>query len=316
MSLFNPLLIVGVGTFMGASGAITFNVMRSRRAERIRLRREQLLSFARRSGLDFVGERPRAEDEDAANWYRGNEDAARADSFLQGQDRNGRYWMARREIAGQQQEVFGFQIRGDLRVGDVSIEPVMAEESGPPTLVERVLRRTTAPTSTNIAHWATFQRASGKEVLDENARRSIEQWTARLVNRSRSDARIPLGLEIHDGRGWVFSTRVLEGARMKEFLDLALELRGSVLQEVQRRPATISVPVNTITGEADLRNRASTQPLFAVQSAEGADLGEQSNTVLLSAADLLRDVPAPQKQKIRKFEIPEPEEEVEVIWSR
>lgn len=316
MSLFNPLVIVGAGTLVGASSAIAINVIRARRATRLRLRREQLVAFARRSGLDFVGDRPRPEDQESAAWYRGAEGTATADSFLQGQDRNGRYWMARRCIGGEHQEVFGFQIRGDLKVGDVYIEPVMATGSGGTSWARRLLRSASTPPSTVIQHWTVHRRAGGTELVDEGSRHSIENWTHRLVDRSRSDGRIPLGLEVHDGRGWVFSTRPLEGARVKEFLDLALDLRGAVLQEVQKRPATISTPVNTVTGQSERRDRASTQPLFAVNAAEGADLGEDSQTVLLSAEDLLRDAPAPKKEKIRKFKIPEPEEEVEVIWSR
>ena len=101
-------------------------------------------------------------------------------------------------------------------------------------------------------------------------------------------------------------------------MEHALDLRGAVLQEVQRRPATISAPVNTVTAESDLRARAGTQPLFAVEVAESADQAEQSNTVVLSAEDLLRGAPTTQKSrpKRKKFEIPEPEEDVEVIWAR
>ena len=91
----------------------------------------------------------------------------------------------------------------------------------------------------------------------------IDRWVGRLVARGKSEGRMPVGLEVRDGLGWVFSIRPLEGARMQDFLDCALDLRGAVLQEVQRRPATISVPVNTVTGEADRRARESTAPMFA-----------------------------------------------------
>ena len=119
----------------------------------------------------------------------------------------------------------------------------------------------------------------------------------------------------------MFSIRPLEGARINDFLQHALDLRGAVIQEVQRRPATISTPVNTVTGEADLRQRAETAPMFAVDIAEGAEIDDDGQTVLLSAEDLLRETPVPKPKKKRRIggvEIPEHDEEVEVIgtWGR
>jgi len=315
MSFIHPLAIVGVGTFAGAAAVIAFNVVRSRRAERIQHRRDQLMVLARREGLEYVGDRPRPEDLEAANWFRGAVAEASTDGFLQGQDRNGRYWLARRTIAGQTHDVLGFQIRGDLSVGSVYFEPrTSGASSGGTSWAKRLFSRSDPPSST-VVHWKVHRQATTEQILDENARNSIDRWGAKVVTRGRSEGRLPLGLEVSDGRGWVFSTRPLEVARVRDFLEHALDLRGAVLQEIQRRPATISIPVNTVTGAADQRARAATQPLFAVDVAEGADLGVESRTVVLSAEDLVRDVPTP-KPKPKKFEIPEPEEAVEVIWAR
>ena len=318
MSYINPLAIVGVGTFAGAAAVIAFNVMRSRRAQRIQLRRDQLMALARREGLEFVGDRPRSEDLDAANWFRGAAREVNAEGFLQGQDRNGRYWFARRKVAGQTHDVLGFQIRGDLSAGTVYFEPTISGASGGGTSWAQRLFSRSAPESASVVHWTVHRQATAEQMLDENARNSIDRWGTRLVTRGKTEGRSPLGLEVSDGRGWVFSTRPLEGARAKDFLEHALDLRGAVLQEVQRRPATISAPVKTVTAASDQRARAGTQPLFAVEVAEGADLGEESKTVVLSAEDLLREAPTSRKSKPRrkKFEIPEPEEDVEVIWAR
>ncbi|RKZ13265.1 hypothetical protein DRQ53_05435 [bacterium] len=310
MGLFNPLLVVGAGTLVGAASVIVVNVIRSRRAEQRRMRREQLVAFARRSGLDYVGERARSTDLESVNWYCCAQREASAESFFQGQDRQGRYWLARRQVQGQEHEVLGFEIRGDLNVGDVHIEPAIVDTQQGTSWARRMLLRKPTPSRPKVGHWTVQRRARGHELLDDNARRSIDLWTSRLVN--REEGRIPTGLEIHGSRGWVFSARPLDGARLKDFLELALDLRAAVLQEVQRRPATISTPVNTVTGESERRARGNTRPMFSVNAAEGADLDDDSPTVMLSAQELLRDAPAPTK-KVRKFVIPEPEEEVEVI---
>lgn len=316
----NPLLVVGLGTFLGAAGVITFNVIRTRRESSRIARREQLLAFARRAGLEYVGDRPRAEDVEAATWYRGEERDAEATSFLQGQDRNGRYWIARRKVMGLTQEVVGFQIRGDLNVGQAYIEPMASAASGGGSSWAKRFLSKSAPAPAKVEHWTVHRQAAPQQIADEGARNSIDRWVDLLVARGKSEGRMPVGLEVRDGLGWVFSTRPLEGARMKDFLDCALDLRGAVLQEVQRRPATISVPVNTVTGESDRRAREATAPMFAVEVAEGADLGDDAKTVVLSAEDLLREPPTQQtsKRRPKKFHIPEPEEDVEVIgtWGR
>jgi len=315
----NPLLVVGVGTAIGATGVIIFNVIRSRREANRILRREQQLAVARRENLEFVGDRARAEDLEALRWFRGCEHDVWTDGFLQGQDRSGRYWLARRRVLGMLQEVVGFQIRGDLNVGRVYIEPAVCAAAGEGgSWLKRLVSRTT-PVPPTVEHWTVHRRVSPRQIVDEGARGAVDRWVDLLVARTKNEGRVPVGLEIRDGLGWVYSTRPLEGARFKDFLDHALDLRGAVLQEVQRRPATISTPVNTITGEADRRSRESTAPMFAVEVAEGADLGDESKTIVLSAADLLREAPAPApKRRTRRFEIPEPEEEVEVIgtWGR
>jgi len=218
------------------------------------------------------------------------------------------------------QEVVGFQIRGDLNVGQAYIEPtVTAASSGSTSWAKRLLSKS-APAPVTVECWTVHRQATPQQIGDEGARNSIDRWGALLLARGKHEGRVPVGLEVRDGLGWVFSTRPLEGARFKDFLDHALDLRGAVLQEVQRRPATISTPVNTITGEADRRSRESTTPMFAVEVAEGADLGDESKTVLLSAEDLVREPAAPvsKKRRIKKFYIPEPEEDVEVIgtWGR
>ena len=315
MSFIHPLAIVGVGTLTGAAAVIVFNVVRSRRARRLQLRRDQLMALARREGLEYVGDRPRSEDLDAAHWFRGAETDASADGFLQGQDRNGRYWIARRKIAGQTQDVLGFHIRGNLSVGTVYFEPkISGAASGGTSWAQRLFSRS-APESTTVLHWTVHRQATAEQILDETARNSIDRWGTRLVTRGKNEGRLPLGLEVSGDRGWVFSTRPLEGARVKDFLEHALDLRAAVLQEVHCRPATISTPVNTVTGESERHARGATQPLFAVDVAEGADLGEESKTVVISAEDLVRDAPVP-KPKRKKFKIPEPEEDVEVIWAR
>jgi hypothetical protein len=315
MSFIHPLAIVGVGTFAGAAAVIVYNVMRSRRAARIQHRRDQLVAFARRESLEFVGDRPRPEDLEAANWFRGVTVEASTDGFLQGQDRNGRYWLTRRKVAGQTHDVLGFQIRGDLSVGTVYFEPRLSgASSGGTSWAKRLFSRSASPSST-VVHWNVHRQATSEQILDENARNSIDRWGAKVVTRGKSEGRLPLGLEVSDGRGWVFSTRPLEAARVRDFLEHALDLRGAVLQEVQRRPATISTPVHAVTGAADQRARTATQPLFAVDAAEGADLGDETKTVLLSAEDLVRHVPTPKSTR-KRFEIPEPEEDVQVIWAR
>jgi hypothetical protein len=316
----NPLLIVGAGTFLGAAGVITVNVIRSRR-EAVRIaRREQLVSMARRAGLEYVADRPRTEDLEAARWFRGVENEVEADGFLQGQDRNGRYWLARRTVAQVSHEVVGFQIRGDLNVGRAYIEPAVTAPSGSGTSWAKRLFSRSAPTPATVEHWTVHREASPQQIGDEGARNSIDRWVARLVPRGKSEGRMPVGLEVRDGLGWVFSVRPLEGARLQDFLDYALDLRGAVLQEVQRRPATISTNVNTVTGEAERKSREATAPLFAVDVADGADIDSDSKTVVLSAEDLLREPPTQttRKRRTKKFYIPEPEEEGEVIgtWNR
>lgn len=315
MSFIHPLAIVGVGTFAGAAAVIVFNVMRSRRERRIQLRREQLMALARREGLEYVGDRARSEDLEAANWFRGAPADASAEGFLQGQDRNGRYWIARRKVAGQIQDVLGFQIRGNLSVGTVYFEPTIpGAASGGTSWARRLFSRSVSEPAT-VVHWTVHRQATAEQILDEGARNSIDRWGTTLVTRGKNEGRSPLGLEVSDGRGWVFSTGPRDGAHLREFLEQALDLRRAVLQEVQRRPATISTPVNTVTGASEQHGRAATQPLFAVDVAEGADLGGESRTVVLSAEDLVRDAPVP-KPKRKKFQIPEPEEDVEVIWAR
>jgi hypothetical protein len=320
MSLFHPLLVVGLGTLVGAGGVIAFNVARSRRAARRRARRDQLVALARRTNLDFVGHRVRPEDLEDARWFRGQSNNITPDGFLQGQDRLGRFWLTRREVAGQSQEVLGFRIRGELSVGSVWYEPLASDTSGSDTSwVKRWLTRSDSrPAPSPVVRWAIHREAAPGQIIDENARNSIDRWANRLVARVKNEGRLPLGLEIANGKGWVFSTRPLDGNRVQDFLELAFDLRGAVLQEVQRRPATISRPVQTLTAEADTRERAETQPMFAVEVSESADLDDDAKTVVLSAQDLLREPPAPkrQKKKSKKFEIPEPEEDVEVIWAR
>lgn len=316
----NPLLVVGAGTFLGAAAVIAVNVIRSRREANRVARREQLLAFAKRAGLEYVGDRPRPEDLEAATWYRGADRDSKVDSFLQGQDRNGRYWLARRRVKGLVQEVVGFQIRGDLNVGQAYIEPTVSAVAASNTSWAKRLFSKSDPVPATVERWTVKRQATPQQIADEGARHAIDRWVARLVDREKNEGRMPVGIEVRNGLGWVFSTRPLEGARMRDFLDCALDLRGAVLQEVQRRPATISAPVNTVSGEVDRRSRESTAPMFAVEVAEGADLGDESKTVLLSAEDLLREPPSQptSKRKIRKFHIPEPEEEVEVIgtWGR
>ena len=316
----NPLLVVGLGTLLGATGVIVFNVIRSRRESNRTARREQLLALARRSGLEYVGDRPRLEDSEAAAWFRAAERDVTSEGFLQGQDRTGRFWIARRRVMGLTQEVLGFQVRGDLNVGQAYIEPVVSVAPGGGfSWLKNLLPRST-PVQAKVEHWAVHRQAVAQQIADEGARSAVDRWVTRLVARGKTEGRMPVGLEVRDGLGWVFSTRPLEGARMKDFLDCALDLRGAVLQEVQRRPATISVPVNTVTGKAERIARESTAPMFAVEAAEDADLGEESKTVVLSAEDLLREAPAQptSKRRSKKFYIPEPEEDVEVIgtWGR
>jgi hypothetical protein len=317
MSLFNPLLVIGVGTLVGASAVIAFNVIRSRRATKQQSRRDQLMALARRTGLDYVGERPRAEDAEAAAWYRCGTRDVTVDGFLQGQDQHGRYWMARREVDGQTQEVFGFQIRGDLNTGDLYFEPAIAgARRGGTSWARRLVTGKPASPSCSVARWTIHRQATAEQLLDDQARNSINQWARRLVARGKVEGRVPVGLEISDGRGWIYTPLPLDGPRTRDFLELALDLRSAVTHEIRCRPATISTRVNTVSAESDRRGRQNTQPLFAVDAAEGADLGDESKTVVLSAQELLRDVPAPSRtKKIRKFEIPEPEEEVEVLWT-
>lgn len=316
MSLFNPLLVVGAGTFAGASAVIVFNVLRGRRTARRQIRRDQLTTLARRTGLDYVGERARPEDVEAAGWFRGATRRATADGFLQGHDQRGRYWFARREVDGEVHDVFGFQIRGDLNIGSLWFEPVLVgSRRGQTSWARRLLGGPTPPSSAVARCWNFHRQATGEQLLDEQARASIDRWSRRLVARGKVDGRVPVGLEVSDGRGWIYSPLPLDGPRTRDFLELALDLRAEVLAEIRCRPATISTPVETTTAQAELRDRAGTQPMFAVDVAEGADLGEESKTVVLSAEELLRDVPAPKRSRSRKFQIPEPEEEVEVLWN-
>lgn len=315
MSLFNPLMIVGAGTLAGASGVIVFNVIRSRRAARQQARRDQLMVLARRTGLDYVGERVRSEDMEAVSWYRGESHEVSADGFLQGQDQRGRYWLARRRIADQTQDVFGFQIRGDLNLGGLWLEPVLRDPR-PASWLKRILGGAATAAVASVSRWTLHREGTAEQLVDGQAAASIERWARRLVARGKVEGRVPVGLEVGEGLGWVFSPLPLDGPRTRDFLELALDLRAAVLQEIRLRPATISTPVETVSDVSDRRERVNTQPLFAVEPAEGADLGEESKTVVLSAQDLLRDMPAPVKRKSRKFEIPEPEEEVQVIWTR
>ena len=181
MSLFHPLVIVGVGTFAGAAAVIVINVIRSRRAQRIQHRRDQLMALARREGLEYVGDRPRPEDLEAANWFRGVTVEANTDGFMQGQDRSGRYWLARRKIAGQTHDVLGFQIRGDLSVGTVCFEPVLSgATSGGTSWAQRFFSRPASP-STTVVRWKVHRQATGEQILDENARNSIDRWGAKVV---------------------------------------------------------------------------------------------------------------------------------------
>ena len=322
MSWTNPLALAGLGVAIGVVLVIAANVIRTRRRKTRIRRREQLKSLARRFGMELLGEHLPADLLEAAARFRGEAQGVDLDEVMVASDREGRYWLARRKVDGEEHQVFGFEIRGELNVRGLHLEPHARREKRPAW-------RRWWPTREEIGgrlRLSVRWDAEARRFEDALARQAVDRWIAQVAESCQASGKVPVGLEVHGERAWVHSLVTLEGVALGEFVRRALEVRKQVLDEVRRRPATLKTPAVKVSADDQKRERESredTRPLFAVERADGADTNQEEKTVLLSAADLLREMPDPRSRRVRKramgdddFEIPEPEEKVTLIRAR
>lgn len=316
------LALAGMGIAVGLGGAVVASRLRARQRRNRAMRREQLKSLGRRYGLDLLGPHVPSELVEAAARFRGDVHGVDLDEVMLGSDREGRFWLARRRLDGEDHHVLGFEIRGELNVRGLHLEPRSA--SRPLPRWRRLLARTVEPSSRLRLHMRWEADAARFE--DECARQAVDRWVVQVAASCGPSGKTPVGLEVHGDRGWVHSLVALEGVALGEFLRRGLEVRRQVLDEVRRRPATLSAPAVRVTAPEQAQQRGAredTKPMFPVGTAEQADRELPDNTVLLSAADLLREAPDPRSKRVRKrvngeddFEIPEPEEVVTLIRAR
>lgn len=323
MNWNQALILAGLGIAMGTAGVIFFNWWQARARARCAKRRDQLRNLGRRFGFDLLGPHVPADLVEAAARFRGDVHGVRLEEVMVGSDREGRYWLARRRVEGEEHQVMGFEIRGELNVRGLHIEP--RSTARPLPRWRRWVTRREAVNSRLRVHLRWEAEATRFE--DEIARQAVDRWIAQIAASCSASGKTPVGLEVHGDRAWVHSLVPLEGVALVEFVRRGLETRRQVLDEVLRRPATLRTPAARISAEERVQARAGredTKPLFAVELSEQVDSDTANNTVLLSAADLLREVPDPRSKRVRRrvsgddddFEIPEPEEVVTLIRTR
>jgi len=320
MMMTQSLLLAGIGALGGVALAATAGFVRARRRQRRRKRREQLKSLGKREHLDLIGGNLPSDLVDLAARFRGEVHGIDLDDVMIGSDREGRHWLARRKVDGAHHQVFGFEIRGELNVRGLHVEPV--PQTIPVSRWQRLLRRRPTTGRLNLrVQWT----CEARRVADELTRRSVDRWLKEVAASCGPDGKTPVGLEIHADHAWVHSLVPLEGVALIEFMRRAREMRRLVLDEVMRRPATLATPARRSTAEQADHDRAAkedTRPVFTVPAAEGAEAGPGAETVQLSAVDLLRESPDPRGRSGRRravnddFEIPEPEERVTLIRPR
>lgn len=307
------------GAVLGAATAIGVFVVRNRRAARRAKRREQLKVLGKREKLDLLGETIPSDIVDLATRFRGGAQDIDLDDVMIGSDREGRHWLARRKVHGETHQVYGFEIRGELNVRGLHIEPVVKHARQPAW--KRLLRQ--KPAGGQLETRMTWQ-SDPRRMGDELTRRSVDRWVKEVTATCQPNGKTPVGLEVHADHAWVHSLVPLEGVALGEFVRRAQEMRRHVLDEVMRRPATLAAPAVKVSADETRKAKAGvedTGPVFAVPSAEGADTRGEAETVQLSAVDLLREAPDPRRRsggrKVanaeHEFEIPEPEERVTLI---
>ena len=321
MSMTQSLILAALGALGGIATAVAFVVARSRAAKRRTKRRDQLKALGRRANLDLLGPNIPSDLLDVASRYRGDQRGIELEDVMLGSDREGRVWLARRKAAGEHHQVFGFEIRGELNVRGLHIEPVARFEPMP-----WYLRPFRSRTPIGRLQLRTVWECDARRVVDDLTRRAVDRWMLEVARSCEPDGKTPIGIEIHGDHAWVHSLVPLDGVALHEFLRRAQEVRRMVLDEVRRRPATLSTPAERRTDQEKVEEKAAkedTRPVFAVPATEGAVLDSDAKTVQLSALDLLREVPDPRRSTKRKavnaddeFEIPEPEERVTLIRAR
>lgn len=317
----HPLLLAGFGALGGVAVAAAVVFVRARRRQRRRKRREQLKALGKRECLDLVGGSLPADLLDLASRFRGEVHGIDLDDVMIGSDREGRHWLARRKVDGAHHQVFGFEIRGELNIRGLHVEPV--PQMAPASRWQRLLRR--RPTTGRL-NLRVLWNCEARRVADDLTRRSVDRWMKEVAASCGPDGRTPVGLEVHADHAWVHSLVPLEGVALGEFVRRAREMRRMVLDEVRRRPATLATPAGRSTPEQATRERAAkedTRPVFTVPASQGAEAEPGAETVQLSAVDLLRESPDPRGRSGRRravndddFEIPEPEERVTLIRPR
>jgi len=313
------LILSVVGAVSGAAIAIAVVVSRSRRTKRRAKRRDQLKALGKREKLDLLGDTIPTDLADLAAHFRGDEHDIELDDVMIGSDRDGRHWLARRKVDGERHQVFGFEIRGELNVRGLHIEPIV-RRTPLPRWKSWIGKKPDEGRLEIAMRWQSDARRMG----DEHTRRSVDRWVKEIASTCGPNGKTPIGIEVHADHAWVHSLVPLDGVSMNEFVRRAQEMRRHVLDEVMRRPAKISAPAVAQTASERTAVKDATKdtgPVFAVPKAEGADADASAETVQLSAVDLLRE--APQRSRKRRvanaddaFEIPEPEERVTLIRAR
>lgn len=315
------LILAASGAALGAAVSLGIFLLRSRRAKRRTKRREQLKVLGKREGMDLLGANVPSDVLDHAAYFRGASRAIELDDVLIGGDREGRAWLARRKVCGETHTVYGFDIRGDLNVRGLHLEPVAKRLHQP--IWKNWLR---IPAERGRVEIVMRWQSDPRRMVDELTRRSVDRWLHAVATACASGSKVSIGLEVHKDHAWIHATTPLEGVALNEFLRRAQEMRRQVLGEVTRRPATLGTPATRVTPEDAAREEAAreeTRPVFAVPAAEGADTDREAETIQLSASDLLRESPDPRRGSAKRravngddFEIPEPEERVTLIRAR
>lgn len=316
------LILGGAGALAGAAMAIFVVVMRGRRQKRRFKRREQLKAMGKRERLDLLGETIPTDIIDLAQRFRGGSRPIDLDDVMIGSDREGRHWLARRKVDGEVHQVYGFEIRGELNVRGLHIEPVVRR--APQPRWKQWLGR--KPEEGRLEVRMQWQ-SDARRMSDELTRRAIDRWLADVASSCQASGKTPIGLEVHAGHAWVHSLVPLEGVALTEFVRRAQDVRRRVLDEVMRRPATLATSAAKVAPEDKAKADATvadTGPVFAVPKTAGAEESADDATVQLSAVDLLREAPDPRRRSGRRravngeheFEIPEPEERVTLIRAR
>lgn len=314
----HPAILAGVGTLAGAAAVVGRNAVRGQRRRRERRARESWQTVGRSRGLEMSASAPTVDVMESASRYQGQRSEVRLGSVLLCSDRDGRFWMGRRKVAGVEHHVLGFEVRGDLGVKGLHIEPV---ERGERSRSWLPWKRGKLEGKSRLRLRLTWE-SEAEAFVDPTIRHSVDRWLTKLVPSLQDRRRPAMGLEVHRTKGWVHSIRPLVGKEYETFLLAALEIRREVQDEVRRRPATVlAETANESPSEARRRRDAKqdTRPLFPVGRAEGAEDDPTGRTIRLSAEDLLREpLETRNSRPIRRpkakiFEIPEPEEEVVLI---